>query len=201
MKVTVTEKIKNNWKWLLCVVIVLPILCGALSNYHAIDEVDNACVNTENGDIALTYYDGERNGTVLRVYDVTGHKLYEKFLPACVGTRMRYASSALEVYSIQKGDDMLVSWDRDGTVLEKIASPDKDNKSIGALYELDEWSGWDKTGNTRTFKTGSATYEYTESSWIKRIVRHGNCAMHITSSDGEAVKVYGSGSKPRLNLA
>ena len=141
------------------------------------NEVTNAIVNTENGDIAFCYYDSSGITSHIRVdaYNAKGELLFSKPL---VGSDGSYAS-------LMFSDGMLYASDRSDKKYCFDMTGKKCDASDVSSVQIDKagaFSGWKSSFGKRTFEYGDIRYVYE----LPMIFKD-RCTLTLERQDGRTV--------------
>lgn len=176
-------------------ILILPlviILALLASNFSSINEIEDAAVNMENGDVALAYYDSTLDGFWLESYDCDGILLFRTFYDAGGGSiYLEYAESVLHIYVGRTG--MYYAVDRSGTHVKAISDFNR-NSSFGQLLTKEFWNDWERDGRNLRYACVGKEYCYEKSSAIKSFFRKGYCVFYIKNEVGDTIELYRSDS-------
>ena len=176
-------------------ILILPlviILALLASNFSSINEIEDAAVNAENGDVAFVYYDSTLDGYHLKCYDCNGTLLFQEVYYVSRGrVYLEYMDSLLHIYVGRTA--MYYAVDRSGTHVKSISDFDR-NSRFGQSLTKDFWNDWEKDGRKLCYACVEKEYCYEKSSAIKRLFRKGYCVFYIRNETGDTIELYRSDS-------
>lgn len=135
------------------VVCIIGLLIIALIPKEA-DEITNAVVNSNNGDVAFSYmeYSGKTNILVVALFNKDGEKLYSKtFFSGTSYASLNFHEDKLHVYIGRTKETHC--YDRTGASAE-VALTTEEIKSSGTF------GGWKHSFGKRTYELNGYTYNY-----------------------------------------
>ena len=177
-------------KIIFIIVITMFTLLGTTlaSNAGSFTELNDACVDDTDGDIAICYY-----GSFVKAYNREGELIFSKsvYTEGGGGIYVEYIDSYLYVYLGRPGK--LLVYDENYNYLTKT-----ENENIYAsrsLHEFDYWQNWEKKNGNKYYVLDGIEYCYEKSSFWKNIIKKGECTLFIQNSDGEQILIYESNSE------
>ncbi len=168
---------KKKLKFLaICFLIVFPIY---LLLPKTTVEIENAVVNEENGDIAMTYYDDKSHGIVLILFDKEGSMLWEKYFNSAGGSHssMLFSEDSLHIYIGRTNEQY--AYTRDG---EEITST-VDSKELKARQA---WDNWDSSYGKKEFVFDQYRYTYTWIAWPKSLFDE-KCTLTVQKEGEQSI--------------
>ena len=155
---------------------VIIIICACIIGLSAIflipkgvDEITNAVINTENGDIAFCYYDfddaSRYDALRIEVFDKNGEKLFSKSF-------LRYESSYADMlyyegnlYIYLGRTEEFFALDRNGNKISEL------NLLRSEVQNSDSFDGWQLSFGKTSYTLGDIEYCYEEATIFKHQAR------------------------------
>ena len=181
------KKMKNKYKLIIICAVFTVIISSSLSNYNSFAELNDACVDQSNGNIAISYYDSTRSCTKLCVYDLNGNRLFGISFDGGPHVYMQYEESVLWLYISRTNN--LYSLDMSGNILLEEKNPDLNSEHMKKLRE-ENWRGWTVNGLTKQTSYEEINYIYEVSPFFERIIGKGSCELYILSPSGTETMIY-----------
>ena len=166
-------------KIIICLCVVSLIIIALIPKN--VDEISNAVVNDNNGDIAFSYLDFSGRISMLRIclFSKDGEELFSKGIFSDGGShaRMLFYENNLCIYEGRTGKTY--SFDRNGNVCDV-------NVSVEAIKSTGTFRGWKTSFGRKTYSLNGYLYCYES----PHIFKH---RAYITIKNDEQVKtVYSS---------
>ena len=186
---------KGEYIFLACGICVMLIVLALIPKGNV--KFDNAAVNQENGDIAITYStyleddDGNDNLVIyLFLYDESGNLLFSKeHVSKSGGSYSEVVFFGETVHLYLSRDDVSYGYDREGKAALLLSSQQWDDLSS------DPWTGWEKEYGGRSYTTDNYVYCYEQTPYPKNLIES-ECSMQIKNkATGETVLLLELNSK------
>ena len=178
---------KSKTIWIIICVVLTVIISLCCSNYNSFTEINDACVDESNGNIAIAYYDDRRSSTVLRVYDQNGNSLFGMSFKSGPHVYLQYKDSVLWLYISRTNN--LYSLDMSGNILSEEKNPDLNSEHMKKLREQN-WRGWNVDGRIKQTSYEEKSYVYEVSPFFERLIGKGTCKLYIQTPHNSKIVIY-----------
>lgn len=140
--------------------------------------IENATVNPNNGDIAVTYHknNGDEGYTIdLYLFDAEGNLLLFKKHESKGGSfaKVKFVNDNIHIYASRA--DASYGYDREGNTITPLT------KAEWKEYEFKEWDGWKSSRGEKTYTLGDTVYRYSYVPYPKSAFEFG-CSLSIENT-------------------
>lgn len=181
-------------KWLIYVItVVLTITLASIASvFNSCTPLQDAVVNSINGNIAFAYYDSQNAGVQIIVCDHDGHKLWTRFLSSNGGSTLylSYVEGSLQVYVSRTNKLYLFS--EEGTITLELDNISSASEEISAM-SLNNWNSWNQQKNGYTYYSEKYGTKYIYSDSFT-VFDGRKCQLSIENSDGQMIVLYQDGT-------
>ena len=162
----------------LCICVIIGLILIAIIPGKNVARIENAVINPENGDIAFTYFYGERSAIVLALYNANGEALFSTGIDSDGGSysTMTFVGENLCIYISRT--NMLYEFSRDGT---RVRKTEMSREQID-MPEL--WNDWDTTRGKKQFERDGYLYVYEYSTFPQYLSKEKH---HLLIIDPEGI--------------
>ena len=165
--------------------ITMSLVLARLNSY---EQIEDAIVNPDNGDIAYAYYVSEESRLQVCVYDYEGNLLWKKRISSAGGTSMYFAYIDGNLNMYVSRTNKLYVFGRDGTIISQSETNDYVSEPLSYIRS-ENWKGWEHRINEYEYLHESLGVRYVYSN-SPSLLTGGGCRLYIESSDGEEIIIY-----------
>lgn len=157
--------------FLISVAIILIVFYSIIGRYNSVIHLEDAAVNSSNGDISICYYAEDTECIVIKTFDITGKLLYEHQIKGYTAY-LYYNNNKLNV-AVPRYDINYV-FDENGNEEGQF-----EYTSFSQLNNFNQFKGQ----KNKSFELNNHTYCYEEASFFNHIFSDGYSKLFIKYPD------------------